>query len=319
MDHRTLAVERGSGDKLRVTIRHAYLHGFASSSLATKGQALRRYYAARGLEFHTPDLNAPSFAELSYSAMLARFDALDRELDEHEGVEPGRARWRLIGSSMGGFLAARWAQLHPERVDRLLLLCPAFDFVERWPTLIGPENFQRWREQGRFPLPDATGKPVEVHFGLVEDALTHPARPEVPCPTTIVHGTRDTVVPISSSREYAQAHADRVRLIEVDDDHLLARSLPILEALAETELLAPHYKLSWDYFGPTAEGTADHFRTHLDEFLLREELEGCETGVEIVTPGHHVAAWCRCPEPLVEILGRALRPRRVDLDPRAGG
>src|SRR5690606_2005315 len=166
---------------------------------STKGQALRRFYGERGLEFQTPDLNAPSFAELSYTAMLARFDAFDRELDEREGVEPGSARWRLIGSSMGGFLAARWAQLHPERVDRLLLLCPAFDFVERWPTLIGPQNFERWRERGRFPLPDATGKTVEVHFGLVEDAMTHPARPEVPCPTTIHHGTRHPAVPIHHS------------------------------------------------------------------------------------------------------------------------
>jgi alpha-beta hydrolase superfamily lysophospholipase len=292
-------------------IRHAYLHGFASSSMATKAQLLKRFYAARGLEFHTPDLNAPSFAELTYSAMLARFDAFDRELDERDGIAPGTARWRLVGSSMGGFTAARWAQLHPERVDRLILLCPAFDFVARWPSLIGAENFQRWREQGRFPLPDATGKVVEVHFGLVEDAINHPARPEVPCPTTIIHGTRDTVVPIESSREYAQAHSDRVRLIEVDDDHLLASSMPTIEAIAEAELIAPKPTLWWDYLGPTAEGTAAHFRAHLDEFLLREKLDGCETGVEVITPGHHAAAWCRCPAASLEILRRALRPRRV--------
>lgn len=295
-----------------MSIRHAYLHGFASSSQATKGQAMRRYYQARGLELHTPDLNAPSFAELSYTAMLAAFDQLDRELDQRDGVAPGSTRWRLIGSSMGGFLAARWAQLHPERVDRLLLLCPAFDFVDRWPSLIGPDNFQRWRERGRFPLPDATGKVVEVHFGLVEDAMTHPARPEVPCPTTIIHGTVDTVVPIASSREYAQAHAERVRLVEVDDDHLLARSLPTLEAIAEAELIPASPKLYWDYFGPTAEGTAEHFRMHLDEFLAREQLDGCVTGVEIVKPGQHAAAWCRCPESLVDTIGRALRPRRVE-------
>src|SRR5690554_5565840 len=195
-------------------IRHAYLHGFASSKLATKGQALRRFYGEHATVLHTPDLNSPSFAELSYTGMLAGFDALDRELDEREGIEPGTARWRLIGSSMGGYVAARWAELHPERVDRLLLLCPAFDFVERWPTLIGADNFERWRERGRFPLPDATGAVVEVHFGLVEDAMTHPARPELPCPATIIHGTRDTIVPISTSRDYVGERAN-VRLVEV--------------------------------------------------------------------------------------------------------
>ncbi len=218
-------------------IRHGYLHGFASSSLSTKGQALRRFYRERGVEFHTPDLNAPSFAELTYTGMLAAFDEFDRQLDAREGVEPGTTRWRLIGSSMGGYTAARWASLHPERVDRLILLCPAFDFVERWPQLIGPQNFERWRERGRFALPDATGTPVEVHFGLVENARLHPARPEVPCPTTIIHGTRDTVVPISSSREYAEALGDRVRLVEVDDDHLLTGSLATIQMIAEAELI----------------------------------------------------------------------------------
>jgi uncharacterized protein len=293
------------------SIRHAYLHGFASSSLSSKGQALRRHYAELELELHTPDLNHPSFAELSYTGMLAAFDGFDRALDEREGVAPGSTRWRLIGSSMGGFLAARWAQLHPERVERLVLLCPAFDFVERWPSLIGPENFERWRSEGRFALPDATGTPVEVHFGLVEDAHTHPARPEVGCPTTIVHGTRDTIVPITSSRTYAAEHEDRVRLVEVDDDHLLAASLPTIASIADTELIAPRATLYWDYFGPPAEGTAKHFCAHLDEFLAREQLEGCTTGVLVDEPGRHAAAWCTCPEPLVPILGRALRPRRV--------
>lgn len=217
-------------------IRHAYLHGFASSSLSRKGQALRRFYATHGVEMHTPDLNAPSFATLSYTAMLGAVDEFDRQLDALDHVTPGDARWRFVGSSMGGYLAARWAQLHPERVDRLILLCPAFDFVERWPQIIGPDNFARWRERGYASLPDGTGTPVDVHYGLVEDATRHPPRPVVPCPTTIIHGTRDAIVPIASSREYAAAHA-HVELIEVDDHHPLAESLDTIEACALRELI----------------------------------------------------------------------------------
>lgn len=300
-----------------MSIRHAYLHGFASSSQSSKGQALRRFYAEHDLELHTPDLNIPSFAELSYSGMLAGFDAFDRELDQAHASDPA-ARWRLIGSSMGGFLAARWAELHPDRVDRLILLCPAFDFIERWPVLIGADNFERWRSEGRFALPDASGTPVAVGYGLIEDARTHPARPEVPCPTTIIHGTRDSIVPIASSRAYAQAHADRVNLIEVDDDHLLTSSLATIEAIAEAELIHPSATLYWDYFGPAAAGTAEHFRVHLDEFLVREALAGCTTGVELIRPQQHAAAWCRCPEPLIDVIGRALRPRRLSpLPPRS--
>ena len=30
---------------------------------------------------------------------------------------------------------ATWAELHPERVERMFLLCPGFDLPSRWPLL----------------------------------------------------------------------------------------------------------------------------------------------------------------------------------------
>jgi uncharacterized protein len=65
----------------------------------------------------------------------------------------------------------------------------------------------------------------------------------------------------------------------------------------------------WDFFGSRAEGTARHFRQHLDEFLHREAVAGCTTGVEELRPAHW-AAWCRAPEEATEAVQRALRPRR---------
>jgi pimeloyl-ACP methyl ester carboxylesterase len=50
--------------------------------------------------------------------------------------------------------------------------------------------------------------------------------PRVVAPTTIIHGTRDDVVPLSVSREFATRQ--QVKLIEVDDDHRLAESLDVL-------------------------------------------------------------------------------------------
>lgn len=295
-------------------VRHAYLHGFASSSLSTKGVALRRYYAGRGddVELHTPDLNHPSFAELTYTGMLDAFDAFDRMLDAQEQVEPGTTRWRLIGSSMGGWVASRWAELHPERVDRLLLLCPAFDFVARWPVLLGPQAFARWREHGSIPLADGMKQIVDVHFELYRDAERQPPRPIASCPTLVIHGTQDSVVPIESSREYAAAHAN-VELVEVVDDHLLSKSLPRIEQIVDEFLLRSAERTAWwDFFGPTAAGTAKHFHVHLDEFLARERLSGCTTGVEIDPEQRRAAAWCRTPVDQLEALVRALKPRRVD-------
>lgn len=65
----------------------------------------------------------------------------------------------------------------------------------------------------------------------------------------------------------------------------------------------------WDFFGADAEETAAHFQRHLDEFLAREKLDGCETGTGSEEPGHY-GAWCRAPQALEAALVRSLRPQR---------
>lgn len=205
-------------------MKRAYLHGFASGPRAKKGQALKAAFEARGESFLTPDLNAPSFAELSMGAMLERVDGLDRT----EGDEDG---WALVGSSLGGWLAAAWAERHPDRVQRLLLLCPAFDVPTRWPDIMPPGAMARWAREGRFMMQDGEGVLQPLHHAFYEESRTLPTHPAVPCATKIVHGTRDDRVPIASSRAYAASHPN-VELIEVDDGHDLIASLQTIVALA---------------------------------------------------------------------------------------
>lgn len=197
--------------------RYAYLHGFASGPEARKGRWLAERLAGRGIDLYLPDLNRPSFSELTVTGALAA-------VDERVAAEPTEARWSLVGSSFGGYVAARWAALHPERVERLLLLCPGFGLLDRWPEMLGEEAMARWEREGSMDFPDGAGRPTPVHWGFIEDFRRHPATPEVPCPTRIVHGTRDDVVPIEGSRRYAAARR-HVRLVEVDDDHGLLSSL----------------------------------------------------------------------------------------------
>lgn len=197
--------------------RYAYLHGFASGSRSRKGTLLKGAFEARGTPFETPDLNNPSFDRITISGSLEAVNSLDRK------ALPLGAPWRFVGSSMGGYLAAGWAAAHPTRVNRLVLLCPGFDMAERWPLLVGEDDWRRWEEDGSLMLPDGAGEPTPVHWGFIEDGRRHPRAPAVPCPTLIIHGRQDDVVPIESSRKYAEAH-DRVDLVEVDDGHELANS-----------------------------------------------------------------------------------------------
>lgn len=198
--------------------RYAYIHGFASSSLSRKGLYLREIFRGRGLELELPDLNVPSFETMTISAMLAALSARDAAA----GGAP--FTWRLVGSSLGGYVAARWAELRPDRVDRLVLLCPGMEMAARWPELLGEENFRRWETTGRLEMPDGQGAPRPLHWGFVEDMRTHPAFSEPSCPILILHGRRDEVVRPELSRRYA-ASRPHVRLVELDDDHSLAGSL----------------------------------------------------------------------------------------------
>jgi ribosomal protein S18 acetylase RimI-like enzyme len=129
---------------------------------------------------------------------------------------------------MGGWVAARWAELHPDRVHRLVLLCPGFDLPARWRELYGEEEIGAWRERGWVELPDLDGTPTRVGWALMADALAHPPYPEVPCPTLVLHGRRDEVVPLTTSETYA-AGRPQVTLEVLDDDHGLVASLPVLE------------------------------------------------------------------------------------------
>jgi hypothetical protein len=195
--------------------RYAYIPGFGSGPASRKGVTLARALSSAGLNLALLDVNRPSFARLSHQAALEALDDMDRS---------GQECWNLIGSSWGGWVAARWAELHPDRMQRLVLLCPGFDLATRWPSLVGDEKMREWQAQGDLPFVDVSGNMVPVHYAFYEELTRGPAFPVSPCPTLILHGTRDDVVPVETSRRYAAAHPN-VQLIELDDDHALLHSL----------------------------------------------------------------------------------------------
>ena len=149
-----------------------------------------------------------------------------------------RAEWRFVGSSFGGYVAARFAELHRGIVGRLLLLCPGFDLVRRWPELVGRDLLELWRRDGELAFDDGTGRQVPVHWRFYEEGSEHPPFPCAGVPTRILHGRVDTTVPIESSRRYLELCA-QATLRELDDDHSLLASLPVVTAEALDFLAGP--------------------------------------------------------------------------------
>src|SRR5262249_17976984 len=133
----------------------------------------------------------------------------------------------LIGSSLGGYLAALYAARHPE-VARLVLLAPAFGFIRRWPERLGEagmENWRRARTPGVYHYGARATRPLR--YGLVEAAAHYEDYPDARQPTLIFHGAKDDVVPADESRIYAAARSN-VELELVDSGHDL---LNVLDAM----------------------------------------------------------------------------------------
>jgi uncharacterized protein len=66
----------------------------------------------------------------------------------------------------------------------------------------------------------------------------------------------------------------------------------------------------WDFFGPRATGTAEHFLLHLREFLKKNDCPEMPTGLRSEAAGHQ-AVFCAPPEEFQAAIERSLRPRRV--------
>ena len=207
--------------------RWLYMHGFASSPGSRKAVALADHFAGRGMEMTRLDGRVPSFERWKLSAMI---DVIRAAIGDE------RDRAVVFGSSLGGLAAARAAE-QDARICALVLLAPAFRIAERWPARIGEQAFRDWEQSGWIEVHDhASGHPARMHFDFIRDAQeVDRGWPDVRVPTLIVHGSRDDVVDPALSRTWA-AGKRHVRLIEVDDEHELAASIPLIIEQAEAFL-----------------------------------------------------------------------------------
>ncbi|MBL8227927.1 MAG: alpha/beta fold hydrolase [Bryobacterales bacterium] len=186
-----------------------YLHGFASGPGSNKAQYFRRQFAGIGVDLEIPDLAQGDFEHLTITGQLA---AIER-------VAAGR-NVALMGSSLGGYLAALYAARHPE-VSRLVLLAPGFGFPQRWPDTLGQEKFAAWKATGKMPVFHYGEKTEKLlDWGLMEDGAKYESYPAVRQPCLIFHGKHDDVVPVTASETFA-AGKPNVELHVEDSDHEL--------------------------------------------------------------------------------------------------
>jgi pimeloyl-ACP methyl ester carboxylesterase len=208
-------------------MRYVWLHGFASGPSSGKGQFVRTKLEERGLHLVLPDLNEPSFFDLTISRMLAQLDVLAQ----------GEGPLVLFGSSLGGFVAATWAAARPGRTAALVLLAPAFDLAPRWAARMGPAELAKWRAQGRFAFDHyARGKKEDLSVAFLDDAASYASYPLPDCPALVIQGTRDEVVAPEVAREFIRLMSGRAQLVELDQGHELNADLPGLWQIIDAYL-----------------------------------------------------------------------------------
>jgi pimeloyl-ACP methyl ester carboxylesterase len=191
-----------------------YLHGFASSPHSQKATILGSRLREQGFTVDIPALSSDSLRDLTLSSQLEIIHA----------VVAGR-RVSLSGASMGGYLAALYAARHPDAVERLVLLAPAFGLARRWVDQLGEERARAWREVGILPVMNyATSQMDVLGWGLIEDGLRYEDEPAITQPCLIYHGLQDNVVPIAASRAFARTRTC-CELREVDSDHQLGDAI----------------------------------------------------------------------------------------------
>jgi len=181
-----------------------FLPGFASDLNGSKSQLLARHAQQNQrswlrFDYRGMGISDGSFTELSISRYLEDLEATLNAL-------PSRPIF-LVGSSMGGWVATRAAQLWPERIRALLLIAPAYNFIQDYFAALPPEAQQAWQHSGLHDWSLGSNGPVyQLGFEAVRDAARHdllqdPPRLEIP--VTILHGSADEAVPLQRSFQFA--------------------------------------------------------------------------------------------------------------------
>jgi len=209
--------------------RILYLHGFASGPTSSKARYFRERLQAAGARVDVADLAAGDFGHLTISSQLAVMELAARPSGYLEPVA-------LMGSSMGGYLAALYAARHPE-VTRLVLLAPAFGFARRWPERLGAEQVAQWRNTGSMEVFHyGENRTRSLSYALLEDGAHYEDYPDFHQPALIFHGAGDDVVPARYSEEFAATHPN-ASLEVLDSGHELLNVLDYMAPKLERFLL----------------------------------------------------------------------------------
>jgi hypothetical protein len=205
-----------------------YLHGLGSSPESPKAKLFSEGLEKLGYQFVAPPLSLPNLSRLSAKS------AFQRTVEEITSAAQ-KGNVVIIGSSFGGFLAARSLGAVPENIGQkiigVVLLAPVVYPWHAQNPIISAEAEAKWRSLGSFPVEEgATGQVVSVHLDFIDELkLLSTLVIDTSKTTLVIHGELDEVVPYSHSVEFVAGHPF-AKLIPLDDNHqMMADPRKLLE------------------------------------------------------------------------------------------
>ena len=192
-----------------------FLPGFASDLNGSKSQLLARHAQQHNrswarFDYRGMGISDGRFVELSISRYLEDIGSVIRALPPRPIL--------LLGSSMGGWVATRAAQIWPERVRALLLIAPAYNFIQDYFSTLPKDRQLAWQSSGIHAWRLSDNGPIfQLGFNAIRDATDHDllsTPPKLDVPVTILHGSTDGAVPLQRSFQFAARAQARPLVIE---------------------------------------------------------------------------------------------------------
>ncbi|MEM9232668.1 MAG: alpha/beta hydrolase, partial [Pseudomonadota bacterium] len=183
-----------------------WLGGYASDMRGTKAEALDNHADDYGLSYTRFDYSGHGESEGDFEEGTISRWAADAA---HVLARETRGPQILIGSSMGGWIAALLLRQMPAKIAGMVLINPAPDFAteltpKQWPE----DQWTALERDGRIEIPSEFDDSVMVYTrAMFEDGaktrvLDQPLKAH--CPVRILSGMADDVVPSSHVIRFAE-------------------------------------------------------------------------------------------------------------------